>query len=187
MTFSKILGEAEANVSKIIDLESSSEQIFSENWRWVPLNIFQCLLFSNEIPLIRRSSSCPCVTVAILSLVYINDLSTIMNYASTRMDADNTNLTFIACGIPELQHDMNVDLRYLQNWLIANRLTLNMLIKDLIRFIHSLSRKRQNRESKRKALIVPHSSPVGIDTYGPRSRGILPRLHFRCGFSNRSV
>ena len=58
-------------------------------------------------------------------------------------------------------------LRYLQNWLIANRLTLNMLIKDLIRFMHSLSRKRQNRESKRKALIVPHSSPVGVDTYGP--------------------
>ena len=70
------------------------------------------------------------------------------------MYADNTNLTFIACSIPELQHDMNVDLRYLQNWLIANRLTLNMLIKDLIRFMHSLSRKRQNRESKRKALIA---------------------------------
>ena len=25
------------NVSKILDLKSSSEQIFSENWRWVPL------------------------------------------------------------------------------------------------------------------------------------------------------
>ena len=26
-----------ANVPKILDLRSSSEQIFSENWRWVPL------------------------------------------------------------------------------------------------------------------------------------------------------
>ena len=26
-----------ANVPKILDLKSSSEQIFSENWRWVPL------------------------------------------------------------------------------------------------------------------------------------------------------
>ena len=26
------------NVPKILDLKSSSEQIFSENWRWVPLN-----------------------------------------------------------------------------------------------------------------------------------------------------
>ena len=25
------------NVPKILDLNSSSEQIFSENWRWVPL------------------------------------------------------------------------------------------------------------------------------------------------------
>ena len=25
------------NVAKILDLKSSSEQIFSENWRWVPL------------------------------------------------------------------------------------------------------------------------------------------------------
>ena len=24
------------NISKILDLKSSSEQIFSENWRWVP-------------------------------------------------------------------------------------------------------------------------------------------------------
>ena len=26
-----------ANVPKILDLKSSSEQNFSENWRWVPL------------------------------------------------------------------------------------------------------------------------------------------------------
>ena len=43
------------------------------------------------------------------------------------MYANDTNLTFTACSIPELQHDMNVDLRSLQNWLIANRLTLNVL------------------------------------------------------------
>ena len=27
------------NVPEILDLKSSSEQIFSENWRWVPLEI----------------------------------------------------------------------------------------------------------------------------------------------------
>ena len=36
-------------------------------------------------------------------------------------------MTFTACGIPELLHDMNIDLQFLQNWLIANRLTLNVL------------------------------------------------------------
>ena len=29
------------NGPKILDLKSSSEQIFSENWRWVPLKIIQ--------------------------------------------------------------------------------------------------------------------------------------------------
>ena len=60
-------------------------------------------------------------------LIYINDLCNIIDYATTRIYADDTNLTFTTCNIPELQHDMNVDLRYLQNWLIANRLTLNVL------------------------------------------------------------
>ena len=32
------------NVPKILDLESSSEQIFSENCRWVPLNELQLKL-----------------------------------------------------------------------------------------------------------------------------------------------
>ena len=43
------------------------------------------------------------------------------------MYADDTNMTFTACSIPELKHDMNMDLQFLQNWLIANRLTLNVL------------------------------------------------------------
>ena len=43
------------------------------------------------------------------------------------MNSDDTNLTFTACSMTELQHDMNVDLLYLQNWLIANRFTLNLL------------------------------------------------------------
>ena len=43
------------------------------------------------------------------------------------MYADDTNMTFTACNIPELQPDMNIDLQFLQNWLIANRLNLNVL------------------------------------------------------------
>ena len=36
-------------------------------------------------------------------------------------------MTFTACSIPELQHNMSVDLQYLQQWLIANKLTLNIV------------------------------------------------------------
>ena len=43
------------------------------------------------------------------------------------MYADDINMTFTPCSIPELQHNMNIDLQFLQNWLTANRLTLNGL------------------------------------------------------------
>ena len=49
-----------------------------------------------------------------------------MDYATTRMYADDTNLSFTAyCTPASLQHGMNV--RYLQIWLLAERLTLNVL------------------------------------------------------------
>ena len=42
-------GNFTTNVPKILDLKSFSEQIFSENWRWVPLNFSgpeSCLMFA---------------------------------------------------------------------------------------------------------------------------------------------
>ena len=51
-----------------------------------------------------------------------------MDYPTTRKYADDTNLTFTAyCIQASLQHDMNVDLRYFQIWLLAERLTLHVL------------------------------------------------------------
>ena len=54
----------------------------------------------------------------LLFLIYINDLTTMADYATVRMYADDTNMTFTACSIPELQHDMDIDLQFLQSWLI---------------------------------------------------------------------
>ena len=64
---------------------------------------------------------------SILEPTLFLSLLNITDYATTRMYSDDTNLTFTACSMTELQHDMNVDLLYLQNWLIANRFTLNLL------------------------------------------------------------
>ena len=63
----------------------------------------------------------------LLFLIYINDLSSIIGIATTRMYANDTNLTFTACNIPELQEQMSVDIQCLKNWLIANKLTLNVI------------------------------------------------------------
>ena len=52
------------NVPKILDLKSSSEQMFSESWRWVPLQFttlkkcrgkFECLIY--EMLLIRENET----------------------------------------------------------------------------------------------------------------------------------
>ena len=63
----------------------------------------------------------------LLFLIYINDLSGMIDFATTRMYADDTNLTFTTCYIPELQEQMSVELQCLKNWLIANKLTLNII------------------------------------------------------------
>lgn len=55
-----------------------------------------------------------------------------MDYVSTRVYADDINLTYTAWSIPKPQQDINVDLRYLQTFLIANRLTLNVLKTEYI-------------------------------------------------------
>ena len=58
---------------------------------------------------------------------FLNDLSSIIGIVTTRMCADDTDLTFTACNIPELQEQMSVDIQCLKNWLIANKLTLNVI------------------------------------------------------------
>ena len=63
----------------------------------------------------------------LLFLVYINDLSGIIDFATTRMYADDTNLTFTACSIAELQEQMSVVIQCPKNWLIANKLTLHTI------------------------------------------------------------
>ena len=42
------------------------------------------------------------------------------------MYADDTNMTFTAYIIPELQHDMKIDLQFFQNWLTA--ISINQLV-----------------------------------------------------------
>ena len=47
----------------------------------------------------------------------------VADYATvTWVYADDTNMTFTACSIPELQHDMNMDLQFPQNLPIAEQI-----------------------------------------------------------------
>ena len=48
------------NVPKILDLHSSSEQIFSENWRWVPLCFCSILASQTFLPAILNHRCLKC-------------------------------------------------------------------------------------------------------------------------------
>ena len=50
-------------------------------------------------------------------LIYINDLPNCLNVGSPRMCADDTNVTFSAATIPDLESQINSDLKYMDRWL----------------------------------------------------------------------
>ena len=54
-----------------------------------------------------------------LFLIYINDLSNITDF--------DTNMTFTACSVEGLRHEMNADIEKLKQWLCVHKLTLNIL------------------------------------------------------------
>ena len=63
---------------------------------------------------------------SLLFLIYINDLPNCLNVGSPRMYADDTNVTFSAATIPDLESQINSDLKYIDRWLKANKLSLNV-------------------------------------------------------------
>ena len=62
----------------------------------------------------------------LLFLIYINDLPNWLNVGSPRMYADDPNVTFSVATIPDLESQINSDLKYVDCWLKANKLSLNV-------------------------------------------------------------
>ena len=54
---------------------------------------------------------------------HINDLPNCLNVGSPRMYADDTNVTFSAATIPDRESQINSDLKYIDRWLKANKLS----------------------------------------------------------------
>ena len=133
----------EIKPSRVLKLLSKLDVAKATGWicNKVLTDLFNLSLKSREFPdngVLSEKSTLKCgvpqgsILGPFLFLVYINDLSAVMDYVSTRMYADDTNLTFTACSIPKPQQNINVDLRYLQTYLIASRLTLNVLKTEYI-------------------------------------------------------
>ena len=62
----------------------------------------------------------------LLFLLYINDLPNCLSNSQPRMYADDTHLTYADNDICSLEASLNQDLLNINNWLLANKLTLNM-------------------------------------------------------------
>ena len=57
----------------------------------------------------------------LIFLICVNDLPNCSNAGSPRMYADDTNVTFCAANIPDLDSQINSDLKYIDRWLKANK------------------------------------------------------------------
>ena len=93
----------------------------------------------------------------LLFLVYINDLPNCLTSASPRIFADDTNITFTASTMTDLENAVNLELRNLQRWLIANRLSLNIAKTEFMvigsnQRIHTLSNNQIDIEIDGKSI-----------------------------------
>ena len=62
----------------------------------------------------------------LLFLIFINDLPNCFNSGTVAMYADDTTVTFSAENTASLEFQINKELGSLENWLIANKLSLNI-------------------------------------------------------------
>ena len=63
----------------------------------------------------------------LLFLIYINDLPFSLQKCHVSMYADDTAISLSSKSIDDLQNDLNLDLLNLQDWLHANKLSLNVV------------------------------------------------------------
>ena len=74
----------------------------------------------------------------LLFLVYINDLNKCIRFSTTRHFADDTNLLYIIDQFKSRNRNptrkLNIDLKSLNHWLLANKISLNATKTELIYF-----------------------------------------------------
>ena len=70
----------------------------------------------------------------LLFLIYINDLHAAIAYSRSYHFADDTHLLNINTSPKKVQKQLNIDLKLLYNWLLANKISLNSTKTEMIIF-----------------------------------------------------
>ena len=70
----------------------------------------------------------------LLFLIYINDLHNAILYSGSYHFADDTHLLNISDSPKKVQKQLNIDLKCLYNWLLANKISLNSKKTEMIIF-----------------------------------------------------
>ena len=102
------------------------------------LDWFQCsavLVFPRDFSVGRiRPHSLKVYVNSMLFLIYINDLNKAIKFSRVYHFADDTNLLNISSSPKQMQKQINIDLKLLYNWLLANKISLNCSKTELIIF-----------------------------------------------------
>ena len=90
----------------------------------------------------------------LLFLIYINDLHKAIKYSTVYHFADDTNMLRIENNYRKLEKQLNLDLKSLSTWLLANKISLNATKTELIFFKKPLSPPPPKLKIKLNGLIL---------------------------------
>ena len=110
------------NVCVIITAKIPSPKFTPESYLTPTDNIFSIqILFQLLVVFHKEAAWDRCYF-----FVYINDLPNCLNSSRPRMFADGTSISYLSDSIEQLQNVMNSELKNVKDWLITNKLSLNI-------------------------------------------------------------
>ena len=92
--------------------------------------------FESEKTFINHGVPQGSVLGPLLFLIYINDLHRAIKYSYVHHFADDTNLIHFNKSLKNLAKKVNLDLKFLYPWLVANKISLNASKTEYIIFRH---------------------------------------------------
>ena len=90
--------------------------------------------FESDILTIKHGVPQGSVLGPLLFLIYINDLNAAIKYSKVYHFADDTNLLNVSNDPRKVQKQLNIDLKLLYKWLLANKISLNCAKTESIIF-----------------------------------------------------